>query len=161
MAKWSKGLMAVMATALAVGLAMAPVAAEANEQLPTKVYKKAMRGLLADVESWNGELNVQLNAMQTKPEVACGAEYAELVRRGTWLAADLEGTALGGPEVLVAPGVNAAKDLRHAAEGAGFASLDCDGVNLTAALEQVEAGRAGYAEHVSPVRVFTIGLKFR
>ncbi len=161
MSKWSKVLVTVAGTALAIGVAMAPAAAQANEPLPTKVYQKAMRGLLADVEGWNGELNVQLNALQTKPEVACGADYHELVQRGGWLAADLAGTAMGGPESLVAPGVDAAEALRQVANGAGIAALDCDGTNVAAALEQVDAGRASYAESIAPVRVFTVGFKYR
>lgn len=145
----------VAGTVLAVSAAFAP-AAQA-EGVSIKQYRTAMRGLIQDVTAWNQELDVQLNALQTKPELACGVEYQELVKRGGWLADDLIGTAGNGPGVLVDLGVAAGEGLQITVAGAAEAALDCDGSHVASTLEQVAQGRDQYAEQIARVRVFAIG----
>jgi hypothetical protein len=147
--------MLVAGAVLAVAVAFAPAAHA--EGVSVKEYRKAMGGLISDVAAWNAELDVQLAALQTKPELACGAEYGELVRRGGWLADDLIGTAKNAPQVLVGLGVAAGEGLNVTVDGAGTASLDCDGTHIADAIAQVEAGRDQYDENIARVRVFTIG----
>lgn len=145
----------VAGATLVVTAAFAPAARA--EGVSIKEYRMAMRGLIQDVTAWNQELDVQLAAMRTKPELACGVEYKELVDRGGWLADDLIGTAGNGPQVLVGLGVAAGEGLNKTVDGAAEAARDCDGSHFGSALEQVAAGRGQYDEQIARVRVFAIG----
>jgi hypothetical protein len=145
----------VAGAALVVAAAFAP--AVRAEGVSIKENRAALRGLIQDVSAWNVELDVQLSALQTKPELACGAEYTELMQRGGWLADDLAGTMTNSPAVLQGLGVAAAQGLDATVDGAASAALDCDGSELPAALDKVRDGRDQYAENIARVRVFAIG----
>jgi hypothetical protein len=150
---------AMVGAAMAVASAFAP-AAQARD-VSVKDYQREMRLLLPVIESWNHDLNVNLTAMQTKPELACGDDYPQLVALGRSLAADMAGTALNAPATLRDQNLAAAAGLQAAVSGAGQASQDCDGANLGEVRTQVEVGLARYDENIARVRVFVTGLTLR
>ena len=157
----ARGILTVLAVGAAMALASAFAPAAQAQEVSVKDYQREMRLLLPEIETWNHDLNVNLMAMQTKPELACGDDYLQLVALGRSLAADLAGTALNAPATLRDQNVAAAEGLQMAAIGAGQASLDCDGPDLGVVRAQVEFGQSRYDENIARVRVFVIGLTLR
>lgn len=151
--------MALVGAVAAVGLAFAPAAHA--EGTSVKDYQREMRLLLPVIQGWNHQLDLNLTAMQTKPELACNDEYHSLVALGKSLAEDLAGTALNAPAPLVGLNLQAAEGLREVVRGAALASQDCDGENLPEVRDQVSAGQDRYDENIARVRSFVIGFSLR
>lgn len=66
----------------------------------TADYRNAMNPFLPTVTDWVAEALPLVRATETKPELACGDDMAELAQRGVWLSQDLVGTGQSAPAGL-------------------------------------------------------------
>jgi len=139
-------------------VAFSPVSARAESATS---YRPAMRALVGTIDAWIVELDVQLAAVNTKPEAACSEEYAVLVSRGATMVDDLRGTALNAPAALVGANVLAADGLGAIVTGAAEMSAGCNGGSVANSLSRVEDGRADYAQGMMKIRNFLTGLRLR
>lgn len=85
------------ATALSAAFTLSSRAAHADE---IDTYAASMRPFTPVITDWTVEVDHTAIAIQTKPELACSTDVAELARRGRGMADDLYGTA--APEALAA-----------------------------------------------------------
>jgi hypothetical protein len=67
----------------------------------TQDYRDVMKDFVPTIAEWGTQTETALDAAVAKPELACGAEMAELTRSGLGIAADLLGTADKAPTSLL------------------------------------------------------------
>jgi hypothetical protein len=65
-------------------------------------YRGAMRAFVGALDNYSDKLEVAAEAAVVKPELACGAELAELATIAQGMTADLQGTARLAPAHLAA-----------------------------------------------------------
>lgn len=63
-------------------------------------YRAGMAGIAPEIMTWADEVAMTTDAALAKPEIACGAQMAELTRRGQSIAADLRGMEGTAPAAL-------------------------------------------------------------
>jgi hypothetical protein len=95
-------------------------------------YRAGMPGLLQDVKTWAGDVEMTTAAAITKPELACGAAMTDLVLRGHSIADDLAGSGQNVPGALAA----------------SHNELTATVVRMTGAVEQACGNSAGAAQAV-------------
>ena len=136
------------------------VAAGPRPTLASEVgeYRAGMPGLIADADQWNAELSAMLAALPTKPELACSAEYIELVNRGRWITDDLVGTGKLAPRALESAHARAVRGITVAVAGAAQIGAACDGSNLSAGVAAIQQGQTDYHRGIFRVRNFLHGF---
>ena len=141
---------------LGFGAVAAPSAAHA-QSTPDSIhaYFEGVGQLLPAVDEWRADLDAQLSAMVAKPELACGDEFAALVRRGHGLVEDLRGTGTLAPSMLQARHEAAVDGLEHALAGLELILESCD---RAAGAEQIAEGHAEYAKAMRLIRYYAARL---
>ncbi len=112
-------------------------------------YRAGMQDLIPQANQWMADLAMTADAAVTKPEVACGAQMAELALRGASIAADLEGTGQSAPRALAAAHTQATQAVVRMAAAAGAA---CG--NPAGTVSVVAGERAGYSASMVRINVF-------
>ena len=145
--------LAVLTFAALVAFAAVPAAADTPDY-----YRDAMRDLVVNADAWHAELEAELVAMSAKPQLACAESYQDLLRRGTWLAADLRGSVAAAPTLDIGASNAAAADgFDMMLYGAEFAAEACDGAELARAESMVSDGFDQYTSGSMFLRAF-LGL---
>ncbi|MCE7938691.1 hypothetical protein DCC79_06270 [bacterium] len=142
----SKTLRTMLGTALvagAFGIFGGEAAASPSD------YRAGMRELMPQADQWIAELTMTADAALTKPEVACGAQMAELALRGASIAADLEGTGQNAPRPLAAAHTQATRSVAHMAVAARAA---CG--NPAGTVGVIASESAGYSASMLRINVF-------
>jgi len=148
-------------TAVAVLAALTLTAVKPNAALAstTGEYKRTMPALIATADGWLDELDTSVAAISAKPELACGAEYQTLVKRGRTITDDLVGTGRGAPRALREAQNRATLGFAEVVEGARQIGKACDGSTLDNGMLIVEQGRAKYTLAIFRVRNFVHGFR--
>lgn len=141
--------------ALALTATAGPRAAQASGFAD---YRAGMAGLITDIGAWSADLNTFVAALATKPELACSAEYADLLQRGSSLTADLAGTGRNAPRALSASQNHAVAGMTETVEGAKLIGSACNGSTLRAGLAQIQQGQAEFAKGTLRIQGFIHGF---
>lgn len=99
-----------LTTALAAAFVIHHGAAHADE---LDTYAQSMRPFTPVIAAWTTDVDHMAVAIQTKPELACSSDIAELARRGHGIATDLFGTA--APDALAVQHARLANAIDHVA----------------------------------------------
>lgn len=143
-------------TLAAVVFAARPVAAEANG---IDDYRAGMAQLIPVADTWNADLDTVLATLSTKPELACTAEYTDLLFRGESIHADIVGTGENTPRALRASHDRIEQSLARVVAGARSIGQACDGSTLAANLSAVEEGQTDYQRGSARIRNFVHGFR--
>lgn len=141
--------------ALTLSAAVGPRAAQASGFAD---YRNGMNGLVAEADLWNADLNTFAAALATKPELACSAEYTDLLHRGRSITADLVGTSLLAPQALAGTHGRAIAGMTQAVAGAELIGTTCNGSTLGAGLAQVQQGQTEFTRGSLRIRNFIHGF---
>lgn len=141
--------------ALTLSAAVGPRAAQASGFAD---YRTGMNGLMAEADLWNADLNAFTAALATKPELACSAEYTDLLNRGRSITADLVGTGLQAPQALAGTHDRAVAGMTQTVAGAELIGTACNGSTLGAGLAQLQQGQAEFSRGGLRIRNFIHGF---
>lgn len=128
---------ALAAAALAAAFTFTGRQAHADE---LDTYAAAMRPFTPVIADWTREVDHMAIAIQTKPELACSTDVAELAQRGRGMADDLFGTT--APEALAGQHVRLADAIDHIASITGATCGSPIALNVAAAHDLAEARAA-------------------
>lgn len=149
-------LVIMFLAALLVGGARAARPASADDG--AAAYREAMAGLIDATDAWTGEAFAEFYAVSQDPARACSDEYAQVVRRGRWLAADLRGSAMAAPTALVDANLGAADGFARMVEGVTLAGSSCDGAALEKGRSLATEGLTQYATQIRKIANFVNGF---
>lgn len=142
-----KSMQVVMASMVVVG---AFVLSNGVAAASPKEYRAGMVELVPEANAWVAELETTLGAAMSKPELACGAQMAELALRGDSLVSDLEGTGRNVPAALASQHEQMTGAVQVMSQAAGSACGDAAG-----AVGTVAGQRDGYNRAMFRIRNFS------
>jgi hypothetical protein len=145
---------AITLSMLAFSALLAGLPQVAHAQNNVDDYRDGMPGLFDVADSWMIEVERTLILIETKPEMACGDAYAELLFRGRSIVDDLSGSIWNAPEGLMDTHDMASAGLSAVLGGARHVAEACDGSTLVEGRAQIEQGRQDYSSGIAPIQDF-------